>query len=779
MFSRAAVFAGIFLVIAYIAMISLSVVEWRREPRVGVEASPSSEGHMTITYVMPGGVADAAGARIGDTLLEIDGVAIGEPDWQRRGDTGSSLKVGRPGDTGPVVKYAKIKSLSDAYAIILWIISLTFALTSFFIAWRTGGSDHVAIASILLMVGAIAFAVAPASTHGIWWANLSNAVSHQSAAALFFIFFAMFPTEIKGRLPSAGPLIYGMAAAAVVLHVLYFLILLPGSDLSIISLQVIRPIQGVFLAAGFLGGLAYLVNAYVASRSPVLKEQLRIMSAGMVAAIAPFMVLAVVPAAFGSREPPGAELAAPFLVLVPLSFTYAIMRHRLMGIRRLVHKGAAYGLITALIVVSYIAIVGLLSRVADPVVSESLAVQLVIMMILSAGLFLMSTTRRLAVALVDRTLHKEYVDHAELARRFSLAVASVTRLDELAGSALGEVASDLRLSFVVFVSVTGGQGLVRARTGQVSESLLGLAESVVSSDRNGSVSMVELNSGPDSGEVLVAHVKAPPPEAWLLCLGPKVNEEPFLKEDLRLAESLASSIAIVIEKLELLEMLETKTLELKELNRRLVNTQEAERTRIASYLHDEVLRDVSNLVWRYGDNNGSSGLRQELSRIADTIRNFAANLHPAVLEDLGLVRAFEWLAGEATARNEFHVSYEPGNVWRNDRLGPDIELALYRIAQEALTNCGRHGKATTVWLRLSRSEDHVTLTVDDDGVGFAPNVSFQPNARLGLIGMRERAEQVGGEFEVLRRGGGGTRVVATLPIGREEVSTASKQENRT
>ena len=119
------------------------------------------------------------------------------------------------------------------------------------------------------------------------------------------------------------------------------------------------------------------------------------------------------------------------------------------------------------------------------------------------------------------------------------------------------------------------------------------------------------------------------------------------------------------------------------------------------------------------------------------------------------------------------MSYEPGNVWPDDRLGSDIELALYRIAQEALTNCGRHGKATTVWLRLSRTEDYVTLTVDDDGVGFAPNVSFQPNGRLGLIGMRERAEQVGGEFKVLRRRLGGTRVLATLPITREQVPTAS------
>ena len=75
-------------------------------------------------------------------------------------------------------------------------------------------------------------------------------------------------------------------------------------------------------------------------------------------------------------------------------------------------------------------------------------------------------------------------------------------------------------------------------------------------------------------------------------------------------------------------MLETKTLELRELNRRLVNTQEAERSRIATYLHDEVLRDVSNLVWRYGDNNGSSGLRQELSRIADTIRKLRRQSAP-------------------------------------------------------------------------------------------------------------------------------------------------------
>lgn len=347
-----------FLVIGYIATTSLSVVEWRREPHVGVEASPGPEGQMTITHVKPGGLAQDAGALIGDTLLEIDGVPIDEPYWQTRGDTGSNLKLDLLRDTGSVVKYAEIKSLSDAYATILWIISLTFALTGFSIAWRTSGANHVAIAPILLLVGAISFAVAPASSHGTWWANLSTALSQQWAAALFFIFFALFPTENRGRLPGPGPLIYVVVAATVVLNVLYFLIFLPGSILSIAFLQNLRPMHAVFLFTGFVGGLAYLVNSYLATTSPVLKEQLRIMSVGMVAAIAPFLVLAVVPLALGSGEPPGAELAAPFLVMVPLSFTYAIMRHRLMGIRRLVHKGAAYALITALIVVSYIAISG-------------------------------------------------------------------------------------------------------------------------------------------------------------------------------------------------------------------------------------------------------------------------------------------------------------------------------------------------------------------------------------------------------------------------------------
>ena len=750
----------------------------RREPHVGLEAGPGANGQMIISYVWPGSLAFSAGARIGDTLLEIDGVQVDEQVWSRRGDTGASVRIARATQTGPVVEYAQIRSISGLYATILGIISFIFAATSFLIAWRTSDSNAATVASILLLVGAIAFAAGVASSQRAWWAQSIAVGSHQWAAALFFIFFAVFPAAERGRLPNPRPLWYGVAAGAAVFSVLNVLISFPLLHLPITVFQVSKPLRLVFLAAGFIGGLAYLVDSYLGTPSSVVKEQLRIMSVGITQAILPFLLFAVGPAVIGSSWTTGPELAAPFLVLVPLSFAYAIMRHRLMGIRRLVHRGVAYALITAVIVVAYFAILAFLGIVAGPEVSGNVAVQLVVIVVLSASLLLMSAVRRLAFAVVDRVLYREYVDHADLARRVSLAAAPVEHLDELAVTALDTIARELRLSFTVFLVVSRGAVSVKAMVGEVSPKFFEMVASNGSQSPSERVSSVVLDSGPYPRDALVVKVPSADAQTWMLCLGPKVNEEPFLKEDRNLAESLANSIATIVEKLELLQVLETKTLELRELNRRLVRTQELERTRIASYLHDEVLRDISDLVWHYGDSNGGAGLRQDLTHIAEKIRNFTANLHPAVLQDLGLVRALEWLASEASARYEFPVSYDTGNVWRDDRLGPEVELALCRIAQEALTNCGRHGKPTRAWLRLSRSEEYVTLAVDDNGTGFVPDPSFQPNSRLGLISMRERAEQVGGDFEIMPRPGGGTRVVATLPIAHDNVPSEGPEEQR-
>ena len=93
----------------------------------------------------------------------------------------------------------------------------------------------------------------------------------------------------------------------------------------------------------------------------------------------------------------------------------------------------------------------------------------------------------------------------------------------------------------------------------------------------------------------------------------------------------------------------------------------------------------------------------------------------------------------------------------------DLELGLYRIAQEALSNCQRHAKAGTVWARLAEAQGYITLTIEDDGAGILGQDQPAPGQNLGLIGMRERAEQLGGHLEILARDPTGTIVTVTLP----------------
>ena len=255
-----------------------------------------------------------------------------------------------------------------------------------------------------------------------------------------------------------------------------------------------------------------------------------------------------------------------------------------------------------------------------------------------------------------------------------------------------------------------------------------------------------------------------PSVGWVLCLGPKDTQEPFNRADEDLAQSIAGHLTTVSEKLQLLDELQIKNAELSALNQRLVETEEIERARIASYLHDEPLQDISNLLWRDSDFGLPEALGSELRRIAENLRNFTARLQPAQLTDLGLVRSLEWLVTEAGTAGEFHYSFDPGPMGRDDRLHNTLELALYRIAQEALLNCQRHSKAANVWVGLTRGDGGVILVVEDDGIGFSAIKRTDASKQLGLIGMRERANQLGGRLEIIARQPFGTKVVASLPF---------------
>lgn len=194
---------------------------------------------------------------------------------------------------------------------------------------------------------------------------------------------------------------------------------------------------------------------------------------------------------------------------------------------------------------------------------------------------------------------------------------------------------------------------------------------------------------------------------------------------------------------------------------------EAERMRIAADIHDDALQDLTMLVRRL-DAAGDTANAQAAREIAERLRAICGDLRLPVLDDLGVGPALDWLCGRLGSATD-EISLDRLDV--ESRLPADVELAVFRVAQEALSNAVRHGAAPMV-VRYRAREGWVELEVDDSGAGLAEGAAemAEQTGHLGLLNMTQRAEAVGARLAIRRRPGGGTRVSfiwerAVVPVG--------------
>jgi signal transduction histidine kinase len=231
-------------------------------------------------------------------------------------------------------------------------------------------------------------------------------------------------------------------------------------------------------------------------------------------------------------------------------------------------------------------------------------------------------------------------------------------------------------------------------------------------------------------------------------------------------------VAPAIEAGRLLEKVRAGQRQTEALSRRLLTMQEEERRRLAVELHDElgqVLTAVKiNLcsLDRVASTGWPAHLKDVIASVdgaMDRVRDLALDLRPSVLDDLGLSAALRWYVDRfsRTCRAQVQVSVEGV-----PRLESRIETACFRIAQEALTNVARHSGARSAEVGLRVSAGRLEVAVVDDGIGLPVPAGPEParTPGLGLASMRQRAQAVGGDLSV-ESSGGGTRVVAALPLG--------------
>ncbi len=247
----------------------------------------------------------------------------------------------------------------------------------------------------------------------------------------------------------------------------------------------------------------------------------------------------------------------------------------------------------------------------------------------------------------------------------------------------------------------------------------------------------------------------------------------YSEKEAALAQAFVNQAAAAIQNARLFKQVRAGRERLQALSRRHVEAQEAERGRIARELHDETGQALSamllglSLFAREVDRPDAiiaraSEMEKMVDEMLENLHRLAINLRPASLDLLGLVPALGQYIETFGEQHNITPQFETLIGLGGERLPPAVETAIYRIVQEALTNVARHAQATYVDVLLERRGDQIVTIVEDDGIGFNVEEAMQ-GSRLGLFGMRERAEMLGGVMTIESTIGAGTTVIVEIP----------------
>lgn len=251
----------------------------------------------------------------------------------------------------------------------------------------------------------------------------------------------------------------------------------------------------------------------------------------------------------------------------------------------------------------------------------------------------------------------------------------------------------------------------------------------------------------------------------------------FTPEERALLAAIGQQVGVAVESARLWEELQRQSALRARLLNQIVTAQEGERQRIARELHDEAGSALTSLIVGLGlieaGAEGNETIRAQAAdlkalagEILDDLHRLSVELRPGALERLGLVTALEELVRDYGRKHNLRTDFQAAGL-DGLRLPPEVEMALYRIVQEALTNVIRHAAASHVGVILERRQGSVVAIVEDDGRGFDVASVWAGSGegqRLGLFGMQERAAMVGGRLTLESAPGQGTTVFVEVPL---------------
>ena len=425
------------------------------------------------------------------------------------------------------------------------------------------------------------------------------------------------------------------------------------------------------------------------------------------------------------------------LLLIPVSVGIAILRYRLWDIDLIINRTLVYALLTAFVVGFYILVVGYLGaifRTGSNLLISLVATGLVAVLFQPLRNALQRGVNRLVYGLRD----EPYVALSRLGQRLKTTLEP----DAVLSAIVATVRETLKLSYAA-IEIPEGPDLALAAASGVPPAKEALRLPLI-----------------HQGEVV-----------GTLLIAPRGRDDTLTPADLRLLDDLTHQIGNAVHTLRLTSDLQALTRDLQRSRERLVSAREEERRRLRRDLHDGLGPMLSAILLKVGlvrtlyrrdaerTETLLKQLETEIELVIGDIRRVVYNLRPPALDELGLLGALrEYVAriGNDDSKT-LHVSVDAPETL--PALPAAVEVAVYRIVQEAVTNVIRHASAHSCRVHI-QVKDGLQIEVSDDGTGIAE----AGRAGVGLASMRERAEELGGTFSVSKTDPQGTLVRACLPL---------------
>jgi signal transduction histidine kinase len=505
----------------------------------------------------------------------------------------------------------------------------------------------------------------------------------------------------------------------------------------------------LFVIIGFLATVGAIIIAqvyrYLLLSNSVQRQQTKWVVFGVSIAIGGDIVLGLISTIFFPwvSQSPLADILFNttiylLLLLIPISLAFAILRSRLWDIDIIINRTLVYGILTASVVAIYVLVVGSLGTLLQA--TGNLLISLV-----ATGLVavLFSPLRQRLQHVVNRLMYGDRDDPYRVISRLGQRLEATLASDAVLPTIVETAAQALKLPYAA-ISLRWGEELLTAAS-----------------------------YGSPRGELVRLPLVSQNEAVGELVLAPRAPGESFTPADRALLSDLARQAGIAAHAVRLTADLKRLTIDLQRSRERLVTAREEERRRLRRDLHDGLGPQLASLTLKLetarnrlahdplADTLLSDLAERTQATVAD-IRRLVYALRPPALDELGLSSALRELTLQSSDQVVMHLD-APDCL---PELPAAVEVAVYRITQEALTNVVRHAAARRCDMRLALDEAAglLTLTIRDDGCGLSP---ARPMG-VGMTSMRERAEELGGTWTIEQVPTGGTRVLARLPYAGAE-----------